>query len=612
MPGARQMTRAACACWLLACLSCGSSRGVPEPGHGAWLGDTHARAGERSGDGRGQGEGRARARVSSPAEARAWLERALADGAHAEVIRAIDAYLAVSAADPGRASGRASEQAGLELPDDMATHLLAGVDALSLTDADALYGELLPWAPPARLVAFRAALLAEHTGDDQAALAWLERAEHAGAAGSTELAGVADLAGKARAMRRRVNARGRVDVRSIAVLLPLSGRFAAVGKELRAAIALAREHDKGDVELVFLDTQGTPEGARAAVERAVYDQAALAILGPVGERESMAAAARATDFGVPIALLAPGAGVTSGPASGVFRLWSSSEWEAREAVRVAVDLGYDRLAVLAPRDEHGDAAARAFQDAASAHQVEVVAVGSYDPTVGDLEPDIKSFLGLDPRENRRLAAHLRRHGRKQGWKSFSPDVPFELLYIPDEYQRASLVAAYLPYFNVELRTDDIMDIEYLKKKHLGRVPQVVQLLGSSGWHHPSLPARGGSAIEGALLLDVYAGGDAEEFSGEAAERFAEAYAQRTGRPASAFAAQAYDAAALVLAGARAASLAPGKGDGREARAAVRQALARGYLANGVCGRARMGESGAIERQAVVLSVRGGAFVVHEY
>ena len=62
--------------------------------------------------------------------------------------------------------------------------------------------------------------------------------------------------------------------------------------------------------------------------------------------------------------------------------------------------------------------------------------------------------------------------------------------------------------------------------HGGHMPQVVQLVGGAGWHHPSLPVRGGTSVQGALILDVFAG----ELGGDVAQQFAAAFQAKAGRP----------------------------------------------------------------------------------
>jgi ABC-type branched-subunit amino acid transport system substrate-binding protein len=436
---------------------------------------------------------------------------------------------------------------------------------------------------PAGTLALRLARLAHHRGDEQEARAWLARAATA--------ADEAEVHAAAAALAHELVVPV-VDRAAIAVLLPLSGSYGGLGGELRAAIELA---PAGGTRWIFVDTKGTAEGAAAAAETAA-GKGVIGMIGPVGQRETIAAARVAARYGVPIGLLAPGDGAD--PAAGVFRLVASPGDEARAVARLAAEDSFPTVAVFAPRDDVGREASEAFVAEAGRLGLRVMAQGSYDPTGGDVEPDVKTFLGLVPAQNPRLAAHLARHGRA-GWSTFSPDIPYTLLYIPDRYDRAAIVAAFLPYYNVELRTTDVPDLERLARKHGGTIPQVVQLVGGAGWHHPSLPVRGGAAVQGALIVDDFAG----ELGGEVAAQFAAAFQQRTRRAPSAAAAQAYDAATLAAA-ARAAA-----GAAADPRAALRAALARAKLDDGACGAAAIGADGEIDRVPSVLEVEGDELIL---
>ena len=462
------------------------------------------------------------------------------------------------------------------------------IDRASPAELAAAGAAMDPARAPAGAIAARLAALALHRGDAEAATRWLAIARAA--------PDRATVAATIDAVAAQLASRAPVAGDVVAVLLPLSGRFAPIGKELRLAIELAPANG---ARRVFLDTQGDPAEAAAAVDRAMA-QGALAVLGPVGVREAEAAARRAAERGMPIALLAPGDGAD--PDAGVFRLVGSPEAEARAAAAVAVALGTPSAGVLAPRDDVGIAAAEAFAAAAEAAGIQVTARGLYDPTATDLEPDVKDFLGLDPSINPRLAAHLRRHG-KRGWQTFSPDVPFALLYIPDRHDRAAIVASFLPYLGVEVRSADFLDPDYLRKKHGGRIPQVVQLLGSSGWHHPGLVARGGNAVEGAHFVEPCPGalGDA------AGAELVAAFAARAGRDPSPAAQEAHDAWRLV-AGARAAAVVRA-GD---ARAAFVAALRQAKLEDGACMPASVGSDGQLVREPALLGVEGGEITSMPY
>jgi branched-chain amino acid transport system substrate-binding protein len=468
------------------------------------------------------------------------------------------------------------------------TDVLAAIDAASEADLAATAQTLAPSRAPVGAVAARLAALALHRGDSAGASHWLEVAR---AAPDHD-----DVAATLDAVAAQVAKTAAVDRNLIAVLLPLTGRFAPVGAELKLAIELA---PADGARRVYLDTQGDPAGAAAAVDRAVA-QGAVAILGPVGVREAESAARRAAERGVPIALLAPGDGAD--PDAGVFRLVGSPESEARAAAAMAVNVGTPTAGVLAPRDDVGIAASEAFASAAEAAGIQVTAKGLYDPTATDLEPDVKDFLGLDPAINPRLASHLRKFGKK-GWQTFSPDVPFALLYIPDRHDRAAIVASFLPYLGVEVRTADFLDPDYLRKKHGGRIPQVVQLLGSSGWNHPGLVTRGGTAIEGALFVEPCPGalGDAS------GQEIASAYAARAGKNPSSAAQEAHDAWRLMAIARAGATVRAG-----DPRAAFIASLRQAKLDDGACTPSSVGEDGQLVREPALLGVEAGEITAMPY
>ncbi len=460
---------------------------------------------------------------------------------------------------------------------DLATLDAATIDELDYATAVAALGQLGDRKPAAR-VALRAARLAYHQGDVAEARALIARAANA--------EDIADVKAEVSALATATAAPA-VDAKTIAVLLPLSGRFAGLGSEIKAAIELAPPEG---TKWIFLDTKGEPDGAAAAVGQAVQ-KGAIGILGPLGTRETIAAARAAAQQQIPIALLAPADGAD--PAAGVFRVVGSPADEGRAVARIAQADNFPTVGVFAPRDDVGQETAEAFVAEAQRLKLQVTGQGTYDPTGGNLEPDVKAFLNLIPAKNPRLAEHLARNP-KDGLKTFSPDVPFTLLYIPDRYDRAAIVAAFLPYYGVELRTREFHDPNALQRKHRGKIPQIVQLVGGAGWHHPSLPVRGGEAVQGALLVDAWAGAG----GGDIAADFASAFQQRTQRTPTSAAAEAFDAAMLVAkARATAASAA-------DPRGAFKTALARAKLADGACGPAAMDVDGELVRDLAVLEVQG--------
>jgi ABC-type branched-subunit amino acid transport system substrate-binding protein len=507
-----------------------------------------------------------------PAEAEAGLRAALAAGDAARTV----------------AFACAASELGVALDEPTRAAVQDAVDELGAAELEPALVRCAPLAWPAPLVAYRHVAILVHQGE-------LARARSALDAIADD-----DLRAQASKLVAAAESAAQVDPSIIAVLLPLSGPRQKLGAEARLAIETVAAGRAG-VKLVFADTQGDERRAADVVDEVVARDHPIAILGPLGEREASAAAARAAAWGVPIAVLSPLRGVED-PQVGVFRLWTTAEERARLAARVAIDRGFEAPAVLLPRDEGARREAAAFSDEARRLGHEVAAIGEYDPTATDLEPDVLAFLGLDPRQNERLRAHLAKDP-KNGWKTFSPDVGFDLLYLPDGYAQAALIAAFLVYFNVELRTAETMSSLELARKHGGRPPSFVQLLGGAGWNHPDLGLRGGAAVEWALVVDLFFPAEPQS---DAAAALIEAFQARLGRPPSALAAQAADGAGLVLA-AQAQVLAAAS----PSRQGFSRALESGAAIEGACGPARVGPSGAIERGGLLLRVDGGQLGVVE-
>ena len=87
---------------------------------------------------------------------------------------------------------------------------------------------------------------------------------------------------------------------TIALLLPLTGPSAALGKDLQDAAQLALFDVKNaDLKMLPLDTRGTPEGAVAAMDKAVAAHASI-VLGPLFSQEAFAIAPTARAHDIPV------------------------------------------------------------------------------------------------------------------------------------------------------------------------------------------------------------------------------------------------------------------------------------------------------------------------
>ncbi len=391
---------------------------------------------------------------------------------------------------------------------------------------------------------------------------------------------------------------------TIGVVLPLSGPFARYGEETLQGILLATgifgatapADSAPGVKLLIRDTAGRPELAAQAVRELAAEPGVSAIVGPLLSGESEAAAAAAEAAGVPLLALSSREEIAHGRRF-VFRLRTTPQEEIATLVEHTVrDLGAQRFAILYPRDRYGSGAHRLFWETVEQAGGRVVAVAAYDPEANDFADPIRQLLGYTllssadeavlaqraslERRARRLgpqaATKLREEARalaSPGGGPLPPIVDFDVLFIPESYEKVVLIAPQLAFHEA-----------------FG-----MRLAGTSGWNHPNLLELGRRHLEGARFSALFF----PEGRLPGIPEFARHYQQTFSSQPEAFAAQGYDAAQLVLM-----QLANGK----QTRGAMRDGVlaVRGFP--GVSGVLSMQEDGNARKRPFLLGVEGGRLV----
>jgi len=267
-------------------------------------------------------------------------------------------------------------------------------------------------------------------------------------------------------------------------------------------------------------------------------------------------------------------------------------------VEVLVDhavnvLNAQRFAILYPRDGYGRGLRRLFWEAVEKQGGRIVGVSSYDPDATDFADPIRRLVGftllseeeeegLEEREEmerraRRLpaeeAAALREEARAitgpEG-EALPPIVDFDALFIPESHEKVVLIAPQLAFHEAVGTT----------------------LLGPSSWYHPDLVRIAREHVEGAIFAAHFYPDSALAFVRAFTERYEQAYAG----PPDVFAAQAYDAANLVLV-----QLARGRGS----REAVREGVLAVRDYPGVTGVLSMRADGNARKRPFLLAVKSG-------
>jgi branched-chain amino acid transport system substrate-binding protein len=385
---------------------------------------------------------------------------------------------------------------------------------------------------------------------------------------------------------------------TLGVVLPLSGPFANFGDESLNGILLAAgvfdelldNRSKPRVRLLIRDSGGRPERAAEAVRELAEDESVVAIVGPLIKGECEAAAAAAEAAGIPLIALTARSEVAQGRPH-VFRVRTQPNQETQVLVDHAMnELGAQRFAILYPRDAYGRGLRSLFWDEVEDRGGHIVGVASYDPDATDFAEPIRRLVGfvllsneekarIEEREEmlrraRRLppdeALVMREEARAlttESGEPLPPIVDFDALFIPESHEKVVLIAPQLAFHEA-----------------VGE-----QLLGASGWYSPDLVKIGRHHVRGAIFTAQYYADSPLPYVRDFTERYAATFAT----DADVLAAQAFDAANLVLV-----QLARGR-DGREA---VRDGVLTTRAYPGVSGPITMSADGNAIKRPFLLTV----------
>lgn len=267
----------------------------------------------------------------------------------------------------------------------------------------------------------------------------------------------APLAGSALGLEQEIAQARLVSPRAVGLILPLSGSYAAYGRQVLAAIELGLglfgQTAAHPPTLYIEDSKGDPVKAAEAVSRLVSQRKVIAIIGPMGAASSLAAARVAQQEQVPLITLSQVEGVTQA-GEYVFQNFFTPGEQVTALLSEFMDKrGLTKFAMLAPRNEYGSGFVKLFAEGVAARGGQIVRTVYYDTKQTDFSAQVKELV--------KLPAGNYRPGMPD---SPQPVIDFEALFIPDGAGRAGMVIPNLAYF----------DVNY------------VWLLGTNLWHNQQL------------------------------------------------------------------------------------------------------------------------------
>ncbi len=330
--------------------------------------------------------------------------------------------------------------------------------------------------------------------------------------------------------------------RTIGVLLPLSGRYAAVGELARRGIelAVARSEQLGwpTTEIVTLDTAGDPDAASAGLSKLAEEHNAVAVLGPLLSAEGELLSQQAEELGMPLMMMVQRPGLAENRAN-VFNSWVTAEEQVDALVEHAVHrLGLSSFAVAYPAKESSARLAKRFWEKVETAGASIAAIEAYEPAATDFRETAQRIKGTfyieaPPAEADLVLPFLSEQTKPQlvdPQIELVPGIDFQAVFVPDNYKRVSMLAPGFLFEEINL-SSHLPAEEY---------PPVV-LMGGAALNHSELISRGGKYTEGTLLVDSFFLGS----TAPAVKAFADAYRLAWKKDPSIIEANAYDMALLA-------------------------------------------------------------------
>lgn len=348
--------------------------------------------------------------------------------------------------------------------------------------------------------------------------------------------------------------------RSLAAVLPLTGRYGTFGERVRRGMELALElrPTSPPLQLDFHDTGGDADTAAKLVTALARTPQVLALAGPLTGSEAGAAAAAAQRERLPLLTLSQRDGLAE-TGDMVFRNSLTSRLQVETLLRYAMDQqGLRRFAILYPNNRSGLEFRDLFNQGVRLRGGTVVAVQGYAESETDFRQQVRLLQGLDP-------------------KAADPGkvkAGFDALFIPDYADRIGLLAPQLSYYSLE----------------------PVPLLGINGWNSPDLVRLGGAAVEGAVFVD----GFFRDSPNPVIRTFVQRYQEKYGEEPSILAAQGFDCLGLLLSALET--------PGVRGREDLRQALAQLQNYPGVTGTTSFDSQGDAVKELFLLQVRDGQII----
>lgn len=282
------------------------------------------------------------------------------------------------------------------------------------------------------------------------------------------------------------------DPRKIVVLVPMTGKYEAVGKQVREALTFG--YGPGVATLEFVDSGATPETAVAALEKAVLEGGAIAVVGPMLSDETEPVVAKAEELHVPLLSLSQSYEDTTGHRWALQPMVTRGDQIEALLQYASKERGMDSFAVFAPDNDFGTRAAQRFEAEVAERGLTVSTRATYAAESNNLSEYARK-LGTRAGNLAQLRAEAVANGGNPNTVVVPPKIDFDAIFIPEAAARTPLVCAALAYEEFPLG-------DFVPRQGGTKIP----LLGLSSWNNSQLVTQGNEYTRGSLFPDVFNAG----------------------------------------------------------------------------------------------------------
>ena len=361
---------------------------------------------------------------------------------------------------------------------------------------------------------------------------------------------------------------------SLGVLIPQTGPASFFGDRVLKGIQLAvlsynTTHPDNRVELLVTDTEGSPEKAVAGLSE-LAGKGVIAVIGPLLSKEVEALAPSLAMLQVPVVTPTASSPGLTDLSPWIFRNALTNAAQATAAARYGLRQKLKKFVIIASDDPYGRDLTRAFSRELE-RKAEILATILYPPEANDFGPYIRKLIEIDLR-SQKVPIPDDDQERKKLFQAYVPS--FDALYLPGYAEKVGLLIPQLAFYNITGKA----------------------IIGSNNWHTPDLIERAGRHAEGAVIVD----GFYPENEDPAVRSVVEAYRSAYQEEPDILAAQAYDAAAMVL------SLLKEKG---ASPAAIRDGLLALRDFPGISGETSFVGNGEAQKKLFLIRIEDGKFML---